>query len=452
MGGKGPRQQRNRGLLEVIEIGHAIWLMFLAASDAVAAANHGGSDANLDSSKINASAATPSQGSLVLKRVRAMMLACSLLKQSDRLRPEFLDAMKRPNTAPSKMWRLLSSALEPSGSKHRARAGGTGQVARGKRRRTRRGGSEASGCGEQQLAGDTAAGIDNADKIMHSADLGSSTDAQVSIAMTRLLDWSRPELIFKFLDLHAGNHKIHSLASRWARSILQLSDESLHELRCMAEPNAQHFARLAASGESARHAIERWIAADRVDCWPPSPAESTFETDLGVASLASLALCDAENMFMLGEELKTCMQIDRQCGRENMALLGYTTQGLARMLRISADEAEVRTAANRGDSTVVIVDTRAGDKSSRTAARAIVRLLGRADTGAPVLWVDQPLFGRDEGTDTDAWWLLLLEKADKLAQTLGGVPVVSYMGSVLPRASSFQDRVALVEFDGTAAH
>ena len=33
--------------------------------------------------------------------------------------------------------------------------------------------------------------------------------------------------------------------------------------------------------------------------------------------------CDAESLFMMGEELRSCMRIDTQCVRENRALLEH---------------------------------------------------------------------------------------------------------------------------------
>ena len=91
------------------------------------------------------------------------------------------------------------------------------------------------------------------------------------------------------------------------------------------------------------------------------------------------------SLFMMGEELRTCMRIDKQCVRENAALLGYLTQGHVRLLSVRDDE--VGAAGDESD-----------PRKGRVAARATARLLGRADNSEPIVFIDQPLYGHHVST------------------------------------------------------
>ena len=66
----------------------------------------------------------------------------------------------------------------------------------------------------------------------------------------------------------------------------------------------------------------------------------------------------------LASQVKSCMRIDKQCVRENRALLGYLMQGNVRLLLVR-------------------------DADGRTLVRAVARLLARGDTGDPVVFLDQ---------------------------------------------------------------
>ena len=245
--------------------------------------------------------------------------------------------------------------------------------------------------------------------------------AEVAAAAARLLAWSQPELVFKYLELHADDESVGPLARRWLVALLGLGSETLHELRCHAEPNAAHLNWLAESGGiAAREAVAAWIAADRHGC-------GIGDSD-GVPVASSLpGVCDAQTLFMMGEELRTCMRIDEQCVRENAALLGYLAHGTCRLLVVtdvpSSDDAE-SDQPHRG----------------RVAARAMARLLGRADNGAPVIFVDQPLYGHhvstgdDPAADAAIRELLdarLIDEARELGRQLR-IPVVSWSECVAP--------------------
>lgn len=101
---------------------------------------------------------------------------------------------------------------------------------------------------------------------------------------------------------------------------------------------------------------------------------------------------------MMGEEMRTCMRIDQQCVRENAALLGFLAQGHVRLLTESDPLPEppptpLPEPPPISTLTSGQVDGRAVDAAQRrVAARATVRLLGRVDTSAPVLFLDQPLY------------------------------------------------------------
>ena len=146
---------------------------------------------------------------------------------------------------------------------------------------------------------------------------------------------------------------------------------------------------------------------------------------------------------------------------QNAALLGYLAHGTCRLLVVtdvpSSDDAE-SDQPHRG----------------RVAARAMARLLGRADNGAPVIFVDQPLYGHhvstgdDPAADAAIRELLdvrLIDEARELGRQLR-IPVVSWSECVAPacdaaaaeggvpsaRAEEMtrQGRVAIVELDGIA--
>ena len=221
-------------------------------------------------------------------------------------------------------------------------------------------------------------------------------------------------------------------------------------------------------------------------------------------------VCGAQSLFMMGQELRTCMRIDVQCVRENAALLGYLAQGTVRVLTLYDDEIahEIeREIAEGGDdggdggsssvgggagdgaqagSLLSRTQLRAGAQGSpglpaaaalkahsrrRTAARSIARLLGREDTGAPVLFLDQPLFGHhlsagDAGEDAltrEALGQRLIAMGATLAAELGvgfapwtsciappsdGADAAGASASAAADAAARVGRVGLLELDG----
>ena len=202
---KGSGRQASRWLSSVDRLGHATWLLLMAA--------RGAHDEN---GWARAAEQPDAHERSVLERVRAVMLACALLERSDHLRPSYRAAMSRAHTTPEWLWSLLADAL--SLQAERAREG---------ERATKR-------------------------------DLGHELEVSGK-AVGQPLSWSQPELVFKYLDLHADDPTgggVDKLALRWLLALIGLSNETLHELRCHAAENAAHFDRLAATSDAARAAVE----------------------------------------------------------------------------------------------------------------------------------------------------------------------------------------------------
>ena len=447
----------------VERVGHAVWLMLQAAreardeSDPQQGTDDGscGSDGTI--------------GSRVLERVRAVMLACSLLERSDQLRPRFRAAMGRAHTDPAWLWQLLSTALAL----------------------------------EVEQPEEESAGVQGPHRTVAGA-LGAG---EVASAASRLLRWAQPELVFKYLEMHSDaallrDPQVAPLTRRWLNALLGVSGESVHDLRCQDTTNAAHFASLEASGPAGKRAVEVWVAHDYIGCncfsgeamgsrgtlLDDEASRSDAASPLQSSHLSPRCVCDPERLFMLGEELRTCMRIDRQCIRENAALLGYLTQGLARILAVT--DADVETSCGKsGDRSPPVgnlhdeIGSGRSERSTghRTAVRTMVRLLGRADTGEPVIFVDQPLYGHhvsagdNHAEDERRRAVLearLLDEAAALGVALG-VPVATWKRCVAPPvvggrrgvgadngdedrpsaravAEAWEGRVALVEFDGVA--
>lgn len=351
---RGSSRQRRRWLSTVERVGHAVFLMAVAATEAVAEtdATLGGCTQLPPGVGPQGSAAHPRPSQLVLERVRAVMLSCSLLERSDELRPRFRAAMSRAHTSPDYLWQLLAGALELRVSDSDAGGAANGGAAA----ETADGSARAVGAGGDRIDGPEGASLSGA--------LGS---AHVAAAASRLLAWPAPELVFKYLELHQGDESIAPLARRWMLALLGLDGERLHQLRCAAPPNARHFERLAAVSEEAGRAVAAWIAADAAGADDVSAHGSmrTSEAHTELVACRLPGVCDAASLFMMGEEMRTCMRIDSQCVRENAALLGYLVQGHVRVLCVSD-------AALNGESVSGANRAADGGERPRMAARAAV--------------------------------------------------------------------------------
>ena len=110
-------RQQKRWLQAVDRVGHAVWLMLLAAREAATDGDEG-DDAGASAGSTQSGGAEDdgrsgeAGGERILERVRAVMLACSLLERSDTLRPRFRAAMSRAHTHPGWLWQLLGESLE----------------------------------------------------------------------------------------------------------------------------------------------------------------------------------------------------------------------------------------------------------------------------------------------------------------------------------------------------
>lgn len=201
--------------------------------------------------------------------------------------------------------------------------------------------------------------------------------------------------ISKAVTLSSANDGIAELARRWLLAVLNVTGEGLDDLRFRAGPNAAHLEQLRRVSARAARSVGLW-------CGTPEAGDRDLP-----------GTTDSETLFMMGEELHSCMRIDKQCINENRGLLGYLLQGNVRLLLV------------RGP-------------SGRTLARAAVRLLARDDNGEPVIWLDQPLYQPYEGlalgkaSEQAELESELLQQAKLLSQCLD-VPLVLWKNSVAPR-------------------
>jgi len=206
---------------------------------------------------------------------------------------------------------------------------------------------------------------------------------------------------------------------------------------------------------------------------------------------ALLGVCDAQSLFMMGHELRTCMRIDVQCVRENAALLGVLAQGCVRVLSVYDDELDL--AGGSASSSVSSGEDSAesrrrssakdGDEGSRpdahhgarrrTACRTVARLLGAEGTGEPILFLDQPIFGHhlsagdaaQDAATRAALGARLIQRGRRLARQLG-VRFAPWTVCIAPPSDGAEmgtasatdgadaaariGRVALLELDGVA--
>ena len=365
---KGGKRQQRRWLEAVDRLGHAVWLMVEATEEDGVAATAGGVAVEAVADQEEASeAGDPSEASeaseattrRAIEGVRALMLACSVLERSDELRPRYRAACSRAHTTSAHVLSLLG----------------------------------------EELASSISDGV---------------APATLAAALSRLVGWRRPELLFKYVALHEGERgdpRVASLARRWLRAVLRLGDsdggegggdgggedgrgtggrgfESIAQLRGLDPHNRRHLDTLAATSARARRAVRLWRLADA-----RGADGARGGARYGLCGVAGGDTCGAEELFMAGEEMHTCLRVDARCVRENRALLCHLTQPNARMLVLRSTDGGGDDDEGGG---------RGGDGSSggggggggggRTLARATVRLLGRADTREPLLLVDQPLY------------------------------------------------------------
>jgi len=395
---KGGKRQQRRWLEAVDRLGHAVWLM-VEATEAEDAEDGGAVEAEgAEEAKVRTRRA--------IESVRALMLACSVLERSDELRPRYRAAFTRAHTTSAYVLSLLGEELASS------------------------------------ISDDLA-------------------PATLAAALSRLVGWRRPELLFKYVALHEGERgdpRVASLARRWLRAVLGFGDgggggdgggegeggggfESVAQLRLLDPHNRRHLDTLAATGGRARRAVRLWRLADATGAQGGGGGEGEGGKEGGGARRsvsgggAAGGVCGAEELFMAGEEMHTCLRVDAKCTRENRALLCHLTQPNARMLVLrSTDDADSGDGSGEDDG------GRGrghgghggGGGRGRTLARATVRLLGRADTRAPLLLLDQPLYaGLVEPAVQAQLEMRLLRQARDMAEALG-VPLLLWRQCIGP--------------------
>ncbi|CAN0429408.1 unnamed protein product, partial [Phaeothamnion confervicola] len=152
--------------------------------------------------------------------------------------------------------------------------------------------------------------------------------------------------------------------------LLGVSEESVDDIRHRDAANAAH---LAAIPTAVR---ERWVGGAERGLLP------------GTA--------DAQTIFRMGEDTRSCMAVRRNCAHQNKALVGYLLAGNVRLVVMRND-------------------------AGRVEARAVARLLLRRDTMAPVLFCEEVYFASGA---SDALKRRVEEEAAELARAVG-VPLYS---------------------------
>ena len=240
---RGSGRQQKRWLAAVDRIGHAVWLMAMAASDARVEAHGEAADVKAaggpTSSGLGEGASNrgrvsaKDEGSLVIERVRAVMLSCTLLEASDELRPKYRAAMSRAHTTPSRLWQLMATALALQVGAAADVEGSEPLLAHSDAddRGPPRGPSAREHAREPQLDDEPA----DDGPTARPPPTRQWSEAQVAAATSQLLSWPRPELVFKYLQMHRDDDEIGPVAQRWVVSLLGLSDERLTSLRCTSE-------------------------------------------------------------------------------------------------------------------------------------------------------------------------------------------------------------------------
>lgn len=365
---KGRRRGRSRWLASTARVGCMVQLMTDLATRHVAEQYRGGSAGEhfLPDRELGESTG-------LAQTIVGLTLVYSLLERATSTRPSLHNILIQREPDVNSLWSLVDNTILESLS--------------------------AQGSGASNS--DQESPVDRPSAVANMATARSTRGSSLSTGLLRLKKWRRPHLLFDFLAIHQASDAasradaddteaipLAPIIQRWLRALLRLPMtasgvlETLHELRCKTPPNLEHFKRLGAASPHAKQVVESWIQADELDC-----ELSTIEDNCSAVGNARVVtalsapsglpgVCGAEDLFMLGEDLQTCMRIAPDCSRENAALLSFTAQGNVRLLL--ARDFRSRSIGMTG--------------INRIAGRAVARLLARSDTGEPVLFVDQPLF------------------------------------------------------------
>lgn len=213
------------------------------------------------------------------------------------------------------------------------------------------------------------------------------TPAALSNMNEVLINWKQPHLLVAYLNLHRNDAAVSQLFVRFLRCIFGVRHsgqvETLHSIRCDDPVNRNHTT---ACGEEVS---KRWIAEQQAE---------------GVTS--------AEDLFMMGEDMRSCMAIQLTYIHQNRALLGFVMQGNVRLI-VSREKTEE------------------GGRQGRLLARAAVRLLLRSDTNTPVLLLEDVY---TTGSKSEDAVHDVKRQAHALADRIGVMCVSS--DTVLPHSSA----------------
>mmetsp|Transcript_2833 Transcript_2833/g.4046 ORF Transcript_2833/g.4046 Transcript_2833/m.4046 type:complete len:722 (+) Transcript_2833:84-2249(+) len=219
--------------------------------------------------------------------------------------------------------------------------------------------------------------------------------------MTLLLtEWQQPHMLADYYQFHRKDKEVAPIFLRFLRSILNLSNETCHDIRYYSEENRRHLSYVS------EDILKEWSSEDALP---------------GTIS--------AEAFFRMGEDTRSCMSIRQSCSHQNRALLGYLLQGNTRLLTVKSKEGKV-------------------------TGRAILRLLLRSDTKAPVLFQDKiytsghltdHLVGEIQGMAKEISKKLQLPLYDYQDHHINSAEMV-----VAENHSSLPNAVQLLEMDGIA--
>lgn len=156
--------------------------------------------------------------------------------------------------------------------------------------------------------------------------------------------WRRPNLLLDYHRMHSSTPEIQIVYRRFLKALFGVSNETVDDIRFEDKLNRCHLDRFPPE------LIHAWREG-RVDC------------DGEIRLLPGYN--DPQTLFMLGEDVNTCMSIRSKQKGNNRGLLGFLLHGNCRVVGVK-------------------------DESGAMLARAIVLLLIDEATYSPVLYMHMP--------------------------------------------------------------
>lgn len=170
--------------------------------------------------------------------------------------------------------------------------------------------------------------------------------------------WRRPHLLLDYYRMHATNPDIQIEYRRFLKALFGVSNETVDDIRFGDKLNRVHLDR---------------FPAQLVEAWK----EGRVISNGFVRRLPGYN--DPQTLFMLGEDVNTCMSIRSKQKGSNRGLLGYLLHGNCRVLGVK-------------------------DETGAMIARVIVQLLIDEALYVPVLYVQMPQ--GDENRFLEVWSLI----------------------------------------------